>query len=117
MASSKDYLDFILDQLSDLKEISCRTMMGEYILYYRRKIIGGIYDDRFLVTAVYSKYIDVDMPFRQVMKDYTLPPFESIRRSRQKVQEGREDLRGDKKSEDVRLKKQEEYIRFAREGA
>ncbi len=54
MASSKDYLDFILDQLSDLKEISCRTMMGEYILYYRRKIIGGIYDDRFLVKPTPS---------------------------------------------------------------
>ena len=54
MASSKAYLDFILDQLSDLKEISCRTMMGEYILYYRRKIIGGIYDDRFLVKPTPS---------------------------------------------------------------
>ena len=48
MASSKAYLDFILDQLSGLDEISCRAMMGEYILYYRGKIIGGIYDDRFL---------------------------------------------------------------------
>ena len=54
MASSKDYLDFILDQLSDLKEISCRAMMGEYILYYRGKIIGGIYDDRFLVKPIPS---------------------------------------------------------------
>ena len=42
MASSKDYLDFILDQLSVLNEISYRAMMGEYILYYRGKIIGGI---------------------------------------------------------------------------
>ena len=49
MASSKAYLDFILDQLSGLDEISCRAMMGEYILYYRGKIIGGLYDDRFLV--------------------------------------------------------------------
>ena len=51
MASSKEYLDFILEQLSDLKEISYRSMMGEYIIYYRGKIIGGIYDDRFLVKA------------------------------------------------------------------
>ena len=43
MASSKAYVDFILDQLSGLDEISCRAMMGEYILYYRGKIIGGIY--------------------------------------------------------------------------
>jgi len=42
MASSKDYLDFILDQLSDLDGISSRAMMGEYILYYRGKVFGGI---------------------------------------------------------------------------
>lgn len=52
MASSKEYLDFILDQLSGLEEISYRAMMGEYILYYRGKIVGGIYDDRFLVKPV-----------------------------------------------------------------
>ena len=49
MASSKDYLQFILEQLSDLEEITYRAMMGEYILYYRGKIVGGIYDDRLLV--------------------------------------------------------------------
>ena len=54
MASSKAYLDFILDQLSGLDEISCRAMMGEYIFYYRGKIIGGIYDDRFLVKPTPS---------------------------------------------------------------
>ena len=54
MASSKEYLDFILEQLSDLEEISYRSMMGEYIIYYRGKIIGGIYDDRFLVKSVRS---------------------------------------------------------------
>jgi len=52
MASSKDYLDYILNQLSDLDDISYRAMMGEYIIYYRSKIIGGIYDDRFLVKPV-----------------------------------------------------------------
>ena len=54
MASSKEYLDFILDQLSGLDEISCRTMMGEYIVYYRGRIVGGIYDDRFLVKPTKS---------------------------------------------------------------
>ena len=54
MASSKEYLDFILEQLSDLEEITYRPMMGEYILYYRGKLIGGIYDDRFLVKPVKS---------------------------------------------------------------
>ena len=52
MASSKEYLDYILGQLSELEEISYRPMMGEYIIYYRGKIIGGIYDDRFLIKPV-----------------------------------------------------------------
>lgn len=52
MASSEEYLDYIMDQLSDLDDISYRKMMGEYIIYYRGKIVGGIYDDRFLVKPV-----------------------------------------------------------------
>ena len=52
MPSSKDYLDFILEQLSGLQEITFRQMMGEYIIYYRDKIVGGIYDNRFLVKSV-----------------------------------------------------------------
>ena len=52
MASTKEYRDFILEQLSDLDEIRCRAMMGEFILYCRGKIFGGIYDDRLLVKAV-----------------------------------------------------------------
>ena len=54
MASGREYLDFILDQLSGLEDISYRAMMGEYIIYYRGKVIGGIYDDRFLVKPVES---------------------------------------------------------------
>ena len=49
MASSKEYLDFILGQLSELNDISYRAMMGEFIIYYRGKIVGGVYDDRLLV--------------------------------------------------------------------
>ena len=49
MASSKEYLDYVLEQLSGADEITYRAMMGEYIIYYRQKVIGGIYDDRFLV--------------------------------------------------------------------
>ena len=54
MASSKDYLNFILEQLSELDGITYRAMMGEFIIYYQNKIIGGIYDDRFLVKDVRS---------------------------------------------------------------
>ena len=52
MASSKKYLDLILDQFSELEEMSYRPMMGEYILYYRGKVIGGIYDNRLLLKSV-----------------------------------------------------------------
>lgn len=52
MASGKGYLEFILEQLSLLEGISSRAMMGEYILYYRGKVFGGIYDDRLLVKNV-----------------------------------------------------------------
>ena len=54
MASTKAYLDFILDQLSGLDEITYRAMMGEYIIYYKGRIIGGVYDDRFLVKPTKS---------------------------------------------------------------
>ena len=54
MASSQDYLQFVLEQLSELDGISYRAMMGEFILYYRGKIVGGIYDDRLLVKPVKS---------------------------------------------------------------
>lgn len=68
MASSKSYLDFILEQLSELEDISYRTMMGEYIIYYRGKIVGGIYDDRLLVkptktaTAMMPN-ADLELPY------------------------------------------------------
>ena len=54
MASSRDFLEFILEQLSGQEDIKFRAMMGEYILYCRGKIIGGIYDDRFLVKPTPS---------------------------------------------------------------
>ena len=54
MASSKEYMDYILEQLSELEDVSYRAMMGEYIIYYRGKIVGGIYDDRFLVKPAKS---------------------------------------------------------------
>lgn len=54
MASSKEYLEFILEQVSELEEVTYRAMMGEYIIYYRGKIVGGIYDDRLLVKPVKS---------------------------------------------------------------
>ena len=68
MASSKEYLDFILEQISELDDVTYRTMMGEYIIYYRSKIIGGIYDDRFLVKPTKSAAemmpnADMELPY------------------------------------------------------
>jgi TfoX/Sxy family transcriptional regulator of competence genes len=68
MASSKEYLDFVLEQLSELEDISYRTMMGEYIIYYRGKVMGGIYDDRFLVKQTKSSLkmmpdADLELPY------------------------------------------------------
>ncbi|MCM1227120.1 MAG: TfoX/Sxy family protein [Clostridium sp.] len=54
MSTSKEYVNFILEQLSDLEEITHRAMMGEYIIYYRGKIVGGIYDNRLLVKPIKS---------------------------------------------------------------
>ena len=68
MASSEEYLDFILEQLSELDDVSHRAMMGEYIVYYRGKVVGGIYDDRFLVkptksAAAMMPNADVELPY------------------------------------------------------
>lgn len=68
MASSKEYLDFILEQLSELHDVTYRAMMGEYIIYYRGKIVGGIYDDRLLVKPTKSVVTmipnaDLELPY------------------------------------------------------
>ena len=68
MASSKEYLVFVLEQLSKLDEITYKAMMGEYIIYYRGKIVGGIYDDRFLVRPTKSAKnmmpgADMELPY------------------------------------------------------
>ena len=68
MASTKEYLDFILEQLSGVEEITYRAMMGEYIIYYRGKVVGGIYDDQFLVKPTKSAVAmmpnaDMELPY------------------------------------------------------
>ena len=64
MASSREYLEFVLDQLSALNGISYKAMMGEFILYYQGRIIGGIYDDRLLVKPTKTaKQMMPDAPY------------------------------------------------------
>ena len=72
MPSAKGYLDFILEQLPHTDEITYRAMMGEYILYFRGKVFGGIYDDRFLVNPTKSA--------KELMKDASLElPYEGAK--------------------------------------
>ena len=72
MASGKEYLNYILEQLSGLDDISYKAMMGEYIIYYMGKIVGGIYDDRLLVKPVKSA--------RKLMPDATVElPYEGAK--------------------------------------
>lgn len=69
MSTSKEYLNFVLEQLSELEEISHRAMMGEYIIYYRGKIAGGIYDNRLLLKPTESaksvmKSVTFEIPYK-----------------------------------------------------
>ena len=67
MASSKEYKNYVLEQLSLLDDITCRQMMGEYLLYYRGILFGGIYDDRFLIKETNSnkKYkLSEEIPYK-----------------------------------------------------
>ncbi len=73
MSSSKGYLLYILEQLSELDGISYRAMMGEYILYYRGRIFGGIYDDRLLIKPVPSAvslmpHAELQLPYERGSK-------------------------------------------------
>ena len=81
MSSTKDYLNFVLEQLSDLQGISSRAMMGEYVIYYQGKVIGGIYDDRFLVKPTKSaKKLLPDAPLElpyQGAKEMLLPDIDN----------------------------------------
>ena len=66
MASTKEYRDFVLEQLNELDSIECKPMMGEYLLYYKNILFGGIYDDRLLVkkTDTNNKYnLEESIPY------------------------------------------------------
>ena len=56
MASTQEYLDFVIARLSELKELSYRPMMGEYVIYYQKKVVGGIYDNRLLLKPTKSAH-------------------------------------------------------------
>ena len=66
MPTSKGYIDFILEQLSELDDVTCRAMMGEYVLYYRGRIFGGVYDDRLLVKPTKSACAKLPLAAREL---------------------------------------------------
>ncbi len=71
MASSKEYRDFILEQLNLLDNITCKSMMGEYLLYYNDLLFGGIYDDRFLIKITKSNNnLPLEIPYENAKKMY-----------------------------------------------
>ena len=97
MATTKDYRDFVLEQLNLLDDITCKTMMGEYLLYYNGVLFGGIYDDRFLVKIVEGNkkynmkesipyenakpmYLVEDIDNKEKLKDIVIDTCESLKK-------------------------------------
>lgn len=81
MASTKEYKDFVLEQLSILNDITCRPMMGEYLLYYNKVLFGGIYDDRLLVKITDSnkKYeMDEAIPYEKGKPMYLVDDIDNV---------------------------------------
>ena len=69
MASSKEYLEFVLDQLRHPEDVSFRPMMGEYVVYCRGKVVGGVYDDRFLLKPLPPALRLMEQAGRQIVTD------------------------------------------------
>lgn len=81
MASSIEFRDFILDQLSKLKYITCKQMMGEYLLYLNGKLFGGIYDNRLLIKMTKSnkKYnLRAEIPYEKAKPMYLVDNVDDI---------------------------------------
>ena len=96
MATTKEYKDFILEQLETLDRIECKPMMGEYLLYYNKVLFGGIYDDRLLVKIVDNNkkynmqesipyeggkpmYLVDDVENRELLKEIVLNTYKSLK--------------------------------------
>ncbi len=83
MATSKEYRDFVLEQLTGLDKITCRSMMGGYLLYYDNILFGGLYDDRLLVKKVShnEKYkLGEELPYKGAKMMYLIDDIENKER-------------------------------------
>lgn len=95
MSTSKDYKDFILEQLNLLDDITCRCMMGEYLLYYKKILFGGIYDNRLLIKKVNSnkKYnMKENIPYEGAKKMYLVDEIDNIEKLAEIVKDTYKDL-------------------------
>ncbi len=102
MASSKEYLDFILEQLSELEGVSYRAMMGEYVIYYGSKVVGGIYDDRFLVKPTKSAIVkmpdaNLELPYEGAKEMFLVDDVENKEFLRELLEDMYDELPAPKK--------------------
>lgn len=80
MATTKDFRDFVVEQLGVLDDILCRSMMGEYLLYYKGTLFGGIYDNRLLVkiTSTNEKFgMSKEIPYTGAKPMYMITDIEN----------------------------------------
>ena len=100
MASTKEYKDFILEQLSLLDQITYKSMMGEYLLYYQGILFGGIYDDRFLVKIVESNkkyHMQESLPYEGAKLMYLIEDVDNQEKLKEIILDTCKDLKGNKK--------------------
>lgn len=96
MASSKQFKDFILEQLRDLQDITYRPMMGEFLLYYKGILFGGIYDDRFLVKKTISNEhfaLSEELPYKKAKPMYMVENLDDMKYLSELIQTTCEDLK------------------------
>ena len=99
MASTKEYRDFIIEQLDLLNDITCKSMMGEYLLYYNGLLFGGIYDDRLLVKMVSNnkKYkMEETIPYKGAKPMYLVDDVDDKDKIKNIVIDTCKDLKGNK---------------------
>lgn len=95
MATTKDYRDFVLEQLNLLDNIECKSMMGEYLLYYNGTLFGGIYDGRVLVKIVESnkKYnMKEEIPYKNAQLMYLIDDMDNKEKIKQIILDTCKDL-------------------------
>ena len=96
MASTSEYKEFVLDQLRELNDITCKSMMGEYLLYYQGILFGGIYDNRVLIKITNSnkKYsLNTAIPYDGAKQMYMIDNLDDAQYLQDVVKDTCKDLR------------------------